>query len=173
MQIRKDYKLVVLSIVSILFLFATVNIRAEGQRVELRLEGSSSVSEKLVDVPRDSRYSIRVDYYYDAHNLASRADLWRAVGGLHMEAPGKAVESGAPFDVQVQLIEESSGRQVYKATKKNPKLSSWGEGVLHAEVADLFLKSGRYRLIVRRDGSAESIRPNSATVTFIKAFYGK
>lgn len=47
------------------------------------------------------------------------------------------------------------------------------KGVLLSEIAGLYLKSGGYRLLVRRDGSAENIKSYCATITFIKNFYGR
>ncbi|MBO1537002.1 DUF5625 family protein [Pseudomonas sp. OA65] len=141
--------------------------------MDFSLDGQNGLSEMVVDVSNDDRYSIRLDYHYNAADKSARQTLWREVGGLQLVSSGKAVEIGAPFDVSILIKETSSGKVVHESISKTPKLSSWGEGVLHAEIADLFLKSGRYRLLVRREGAVANIKSSRTTITFIKAFYGK
>lgn len=156
------------------FLITTIwGCGGENQHVSFDLDGDSQVAGMIVKAPKDERYSVKIEYFYKSGDLSDRSILWNGLGGQRLVGPSKFGEIGASFDVHVKILEAESGRVIYENTIVAPKLSSWGDGFLCSEVADVYLKAGSYQLLVQRDGAAGPIGSYRAQIIFAKAFYGK
>ncbi len=128
----------------------------------LSLKSAGAVTGLAVRIVQDDSYSVRIDYFYPAADTQARKVLWDATGG------GR--DSGAPFSVNLRIYDVDDAVVIQDRRISHPALSSWSDGVLHAELSEVRLARGRYQITVERRGSAGAIADYRAGVSVVRAW---
>ncbi|EIK93374.1 hypothetical protein PMM47T1_27279 [Pseudomonas sp. M47T1] len=128
----------------------------------LSLKTSGAVAGLSVRIAQGDSYSVRIDYYYPPADLAARKTLWEGAGGVQ--------DNGAPFNVNLRIYDVDDAVVIQDRRISHPTLSSWGDGVLHAELSEVHLPRGRYQITVERRGSAGAIADYRAGVSLVKSW---
>jgi len=136
----------------------------------LSLKSSGAVTGLAVRIVEDDSYSVRIDYFYPATDAAARKALWQGVGGAWQDPAGQLHEQGAPFNVFLRIYDIDAAVVVQDRRISHPTVSSWGSGVLHAELSEVRLRPGHYQITIERRGSAEPIDDYRAGVSVVRAY---
>jgi len=136
----------------------------------LSLKTSGAVAGITVRIVDKDSYSVRLDYFYPPNDLTARQRLWEGAGGLRPDATGHTREPGAPFNVFLRIYDIDDAVVIQDRRINHPTLSSWGSGVLHAELSEVRLDPGRYQIMVERRGSAAGISDYRAGVSVVRAY---
>ena len=135
----------------------------------LSLKTAGAVAGLSVRITQNDSYSVRIDYFYPPADSAGRNLLWDGAGGAHRDDGGQLQERGAPFNVYLRIYAIDNAVVIQDRRISHPTLSSWGIGVLHAELTEVRLPPGRYQITVERRGSAAAIAEYRAGVSIVKA----
>jgi hypothetical protein len=136
------------------------------------VETAGSRISSTFDIVKTDCYSIELQYFCD-RNL--RDDVWKKVGGSVKDESGKWVEPGAPIIIQIRLVQENGATDSVKVDKEfvAPKLSSWSDCVLDAELTYLQLAPGRYIIIAESLKNAPELKEIRTELHIVKAYLGK
>ncbi len=136
----------------------------------LSLKTSGAVAGVVVRVPQADSYSVRLDYFYPATDLAARTAVWDGAGGRRQNAAGEWTEPGAPFNVFLRIYDIDDAVVIQDRRISHPALTSWDTGVLHAELSEVRLQRGRYQVTVERRGNAGALSEARAGISVISAY---
>lgn len=130
-----------------------------------------TVLELTVEIEGD--YAVQLNYHFDKNNPSDRKKMWNAAGGDSRIKPGQWKRLGAPFDVETVIIDSLSNKEIYKSSISHPKLTSIESDKLNAELCRAVLKEGKYKIIVRRIGSANGLENTTVSISIAEAYHGK
>ncbi|QKZ05777.1 DUF5625 family protein [Pseudomonas eucalypticola] len=136
----------------------------------LSLKTAGAVAGMTLHVADKDSYSVRLDYFYPPNDPVARQQLWAGAGGVRPDATGHTSEQGAPFNVFLRIYDIDAAVVIQDRRIDHPTLSSWGSGVLHAELSEVRLRPGRYQIMVERRGSAAGISDYRAAVSVVRAY---
>lgn len=147
-------------------------------RLAFDVSGEGNSAQTLFDVREDALYAVNLTFFYDdaEHPSHDRSRVWHSVGGAERDPQtGQWQEPGAPLAVEVTLQRQDGGEAADLLRKRvdQPKLSSWGEGVLTARLVVTRLTPGRYRLAVRSLQAAPALQDVRAAIGVVRAYAGK
>ncbi len=145
-----------------LLCMARCTLADASEAAPLSLKSAGAVTGLAVRIVQDDSYSVRLDYFYPAADPAARKVLWEAAGG--------SGEDGAPFNVNVRIYDVDDAVVIQDRRISHPVLSSWSDGVLHAELSEVHLARGRYQITVERRGGAGAIADYRAGVSVVRAW---
>jgi hypothetical protein len=139
------------------------------------MDTSGEASETLLQfsIRDEDQYAIRLNYFYDAASSSSRKRVWTAAGGSVENPARKWEEHGAPFDVETVVFKLADGVEISRSRTSHPRLTSWGDGSLHAETHRVTLTEGSYKILVRRIGQANGLTDTRITVSVTEPYNGK
>ncbi|BCT93679.1 hypothetical protein LYSHEL_27060 [Lysobacter helvus] len=147
-------------LVALLPLFGCARHEADSNAIAAFALHPAGSIEGLADVPEQGLYAISLRYEFATPE--ARQAAWEVASSLR---------GGASFDVAVTLKTPVGGTAV-DATFKCPRLTSWSEHELEAELTRLELTPGRYEVVARiRNGPSPMGVP--IKIAIAPAYVGK
>lgn len=138
-------------------------------------------AEQSVDVVFDIReeafYAFNLRYLYNPDQQQDRNRVWDLTGGNRKDATtGHWVRPGAPLVLRLTVVSmngDQPGEVVHDGEIRQPKLTSWGSGVLVSRLQAIKLTPGRFKVTARSLQEAPSLNGVRTEFQVARAYMGK
>lgn len=165
----------VVKVLSVLFMWCIANKSPTYPPLQIPMNLAGVAGESMLDftIREEDDYAVELSYFFDAKDSSNREQVWKAAGGDLRLGPGHWAAAGAPFDLETIITDAKSGTEVHRSSISHPKLTSIGGSALYAETCRVVLKKGRYKLLVRRIGSASDLAKTGVNISVVEAYHGR
>lgn len=139
-------------------------VQKAGNKVELELR-----------IVERQTYTFELQYFYKKNDQADRAKAWQLAGGSIKDKTGKWIETGAPLRLKLKIIRSLEGNEQFQFEENisNPRLSSWGSDSLNANLANVLLGPGIYKVSVENLSDAPKFQGMKIGLRIARAYLGK
>ena len=143
--------------------------------VPVALHEVNSLVSLDVEIVKQDVYGFQLTYPFRAGDETDWARAWKLAGGSFKDADGHWVERGSPVTVRLAIehISSNSRQRIFEQIVSNPKLSSSGADRLYANLAEMRLDPGRFRVTLVVLASDPSLSDAKADFRVGKAYVGK
>lgn len=115
-------------------------------------------------------YTVGLEYPFEKGEVL---EVWRLAGGKITDQSGNRIEPGAPIILHVTIMQRDSKTIIIDKEVSSPRLSSSGGDLFEADIINLKLSPGQYRITVESKKNAPELKTVKTRLCITRAHVGK